>query len=222
MRQRIPWRRLALEAVVVLGSVYLAIVLEGASEARGRQADAVNALRTLRAELELDRSDLSEILEAQRDRDDRHRRIDGWLAAPAAIPGDSLNVDLHVLFSVNRTMFPRNSAWTTMVAAGQLSDLDDAELVSRLASFYENLNARLEYNGALYDQWVTTVAQSSVPRAWDRIDGRLTASSTDDLHRFRSELLSLHDLGFAFIGLLEDWGAELDAVMAEVDGYLAR
>ena len=222
MSTKIPWRRLTLEAVVVVGSVYVAIVLEGASADRARQADAVNALRTLRAELELDRSDLSEILEAQRDRDVRHRRIDRWLSTPAEIPGDSLTADLHMLFSVNRTMYPRSSAWATMVASGQLSDLGDPELVARLANFYENLNARLEYNGALYDQWVTNVAQSAAPRAWDRIDGRLRVSTRDEVHRFRSELLALHDLGYNFIGLLEDWEDELDALIGDVDGHLAR
>lgn len=216
------WRKLLLESAVVVGSVYLAIVLEGASEARARHADSLHALTSLRAELALDRSDLAVILAAQRDRDVRHRRIQRWLGDIAAVPADSLTADFHALFSVNRTMFPRASSWTTMVASGQLSDLRDPVLVSRLANFYETLNTRLAYNGALYDEWVTDVARSAVPDAWDPVEGRLLARDADEVRRLRSRLIQLHNLAGGFIGLLEEWGVELDGVIHEVDGYIER
>lgn len=220
--KNIPWGRLTLEALVVVGSVYLAIALEGASDDRARETEALAALSTLHGELVRDRADLAVIIEAQEDRLVRHERIERWLSSVGPLPGDSVSQDLYVLFSVNRTMFPRNSAWTTMVASGQLTDLDGEAPVARLADFYENRSERLVYNGALYDNWVQAVARDAVPASWDRIAGRLATSSQADVNRFRAELLGLSDLGGNFVALLTEWGAELDEVIAEVDRYLTR
>lgn len=216
------WRKLLLESLVVVASVYVAIVLEGASEARARRADALHALTSLRAELALDRSDLDVILAAQKDRDVRHRRLERWLGEVSAMPADSVTADFRSLFSVNWTMFPRSSSWMTMVASGQLSDLNDPVLVSRLANLYENLNVRLEYNGALYDEWVADVARSAVHDAWDPTEGRLLIGDGDEVRRLRSRLIGLHDLATGFIVLLEEWGQQLDAVAGEVDEYIER
>lgn len=218
--RKIPWGRLVLEGLVVVGSVYLAIALEGASDDRARKADALEALSTLHGELVRDRADLEVIITAQEDRMQRHQRLERWLSSRDGIPADSVSEDLYVLFSVNRTMFPRNSAWTTMVASGQLTDLDDDAPVARLADFYENRSERLVYNGALYDGWVQEVARGAVPAAWDRVEGRLATSDAASLNRFRGQLLGLNDLGSNFVGLLREWGAELDEVIAEVDVYL--
>lgn len=79
-----------------------------------------------------------------------------------------------------------------------------------------------EYNGTLHDTWVTDVARTAVPAAWDRIDGRLVTTGPSATHRLRTQLLGLHDLSLGFIRLLEEWSVEVDAIIAEVDGYLAR
>ena len=215
-------RKLLLEAVVLVVSVYVAIVLEGLSAERTQHREAIQALGVLRAELALDRQNLDVILEAQRDRHLRHRRVDRWLGDIRTAPADSLSADFTALFSVNRTMFPRSASWTTMVASGQLGDLDDLELVSRLADFYENRNARLEYNGALYDEWVTDVARSGIPAIWDQSSGRLLNEDPTEIARVRGRLVGLHDLTVGFIGLLEEWGAALDTLTSDVDAYLAR
>lgn len=219
---RIAWRKLLLEAVVLVASVYVAIVLEGISNERTQHREAVHALGALRAELVLDRQDLDVILQAQRDRDLRHRRIDRWLGDLTTVPTDSLSTDFRALFSVNRTMFPRSASWTTMVASAQLGDLDDPALVSGLADFYENRNVRLEYNGALYDGWVTDLARNGIPRVWDQSTGQLLTRDPIEIARARGRLASLHDLALGFIGLLEEWGVALDGLLEDVDAYLAR
>lgn len=216
--RKLPWLRLIRDAAVVVASVYLAIVLEGISDDRGLRADAEQALTRLHAELQLDRADLDVIMDAQADRQIRHRRIDRWLSAPSAIPPDSMTADLTALFSVNRTMFPRNSSWTTMVAAGQLTHLEDPDLVERLANLYENLNERLEYNGEVYDGWVADVAREA-PGVWDRVEGRMLTVEEQSIAEFRGELLGLFDLALGFYGLLEEWGVELDAVLAAVQEH---
>lgn len=216
------WVRLLVEALVLVVSVYVAIVLEGVSDGRVRHREAVQALQLLRAELIRDRQDLDEILAAQRDRDVRHRRIDRWLTDPGSLPSDSLAVDFRRLFSVNRTMFPRSASWTTMVASGQLGDLDDPRLVSELADFYENRNARLEYNGRFYDQWVVEVARAGVPSVWDQASARLLTTDPVEIARLRGRMVGLHDLALGFFGLLEDWQESLDALIGHVDEYLRR
>jgi hypothetical protein len=218
----IAWRKLLLQAFVLVVSVYVAIVLEGISAQRTRHREAVGALRMLRAELAMDRQNLDVILDAQRDRDLRHRRIDLWLSNVGTIPTDSLSRDFRALFSVNRTMFPRSASWTTMISSGQLSDLGDPELVSHLADFYENRNARLEYNGVVYDDWVTDVARSGIPAVWDQGAGRLLTRDLTEIGRLRGRLVGLHDIALGFIGLLEEWGAALDELIADVDVYLLR
>ena len=219
---RLDWRKLLLNAFVLVVSVYVAIVLEGISDTRARHREAVAALTMLRAELALDRQNLNVVLDAQRDRDVRHRRIDRWLKEAQSSPADSLAADFHALFSVNRTMFPRSASWTTMVSSGQLSDLRNPKLVSRLADFYENLNARLQYNGEIYDQWVMDVARSALPMVWDQGSGRLLTQDLTEIARLRGRLTGLHDLSLGFIGLLEEWGVALDVLTADVDASLSE
>ncbi|MEQ9401215.1 MAG: DUF6090 family protein [Longimicrobiales bacterium] len=221
-RSRIAWGKLALEALVLVVSVYLAIVLEGFSDERARHREAVEALRTLRAELVLDGRDLEVVMAAQRDRHLRNRRIDRWLQDPDTAPTDSLAADFRALFSENRTMFPRSASWTTMVASGQLNDLNDPGLVSELADFYENRNARLEYNGRLYDEWVTEVARGGLPVVWDQASGRFLTRDRTEIDRLRGRLTGTADLGHGFYGLLEEWSVALESLTAGVDAYLAR
>lgn len=220
IKKSIPWGRLVLEATVVVGSVYLALALEGASAERGRRVEAVEALQVLRAELEQDRSDLREIIASQQDRQVRHQRIDRWLSRPESLPRDSVAEDFLFLFSVNRTLYPRSAAWSTMVSSGQFNDLDDAILVSELANFFENRVVRIVDNGSTYDQWVLGVARSTLPAAWDRIERRLTVRTSAEINRFRSELLGVFDFGTTYLGLLEAWGEDLDRVAAMIDDYL--
>jgi hypothetical protein len=109
-----------------------------------------------------------------------------------------------------------------MISSGQLSDLGDPELVSRLADFYENRNARLEYNGVVYDDWVTDVARSGIPAVRDQGADRLLTRDLTEIGRLRGRLVGLHDIALGFIGLLEEWGAALDELIADVDVYLLR
>lgn len=106
-----------------------------------------------------------------------------------------------------------------MPADSVTADLTGAVLGANL---HENLNVRLEYNGTLYDEWVADVARSAVHDTWDPVEGRLLMRDGDNVRRLRSRLIGLHDLAGGFSVLLEEWGLELDAVIAEVSGYIER
>ena len=72
----------------------------------------------------------------------------------------------------------------------------------------------------LFDEWSADVARSAVPDAHDAVEGRLLLRDPDDVRRFRNRLIRRNDLRGGFIVLLEDWGLELDVVIAEVDRYI--
>ena len=143
--KNIPWTRFLAEAALIVGSVYLAIVLEGASSDRSRKVEAIATLTYLRAELELDQEDGEEILNLQHDQALSHQQLQAWLADVQSIPRESFSDALLHTLTDNRTMFPRKASWTTMVAEGQLAVLGDPALIKSLANLYEHSNVRLEY-----------------------------------------------------------------------------
>jgi hypothetical protein len=217
----ISWGKLAIEVVVLAASVYLAIFFEGASDDRARRAAALEALRSLRTELQRDLDDVAVILEAQADRDVRHQRLERWLSSVPVAHPDSFATDLRALTVQNRTLFPRRATWTTMLSSAQLADLGDPGLVDQLANLYENVNQRVEYNGVIYDESLTDVARNSFAHAWDPVERRLLLPPGTEVAEFRSQLAFLHEQNLAFIGLLEAWRGEVRALMDAVDTFLA-
>jgi hypothetical protein len=71
-----------------------------------------------------DRNDVDEIRAEQLVRDQQYLAVEQWLERPESIPLDSMKEAIDAIFLVNRTLYPRRSARTTMVAAGQLRELD--------------------------------------------------------------------------------------------------
>ena len=74
----LPWMRFLAEAVLIVSSVYLAIVLEGVSTEHDRKTEAIAALTNLRVELELDQADGLEILALQEDQARSHQQIQNF------------------------------------------------------------------------------------------------------------------------------------------------
>lgn len=219
---KLPLQRLLGEAFVIVVSVYLAIFLQERADDRERTEEALDALVQLRAELRSDRSDLSEVLAEQREIDVRYARVDRWLSEPRTAPAESLTAALDSLGYSNRTMFPRKSAWTTMVASGQLRYLRDPGLVVRLANLYENVNPRLEYNGRFYDEANEDVMGGTAPLTWDAERGTFLVDDPRGVAGFRNRLRYLHlAMNVWYLRYLEDYGEQLEARLAEVDGYLA-
>jgi hypothetical protein len=214
------WRRMLAEGVLILGSVYLAIYLEGVSQERGRVENARAALAQLRVELEEDRRDLDEILAEQRVLASTYVDVGRWLSNPDAMPFDSVQRALDFLGFSNRTMFPRKGAWTTMLAEGHLSALDDPDLVARLGTFYGRINERIEYNGRDYDFSLNQIMRESVPAAWDH-DRERPTGDPEPLRVLRSQLRFLQLAWNTFyIDLLGQYERELDALIEAVSAYL--
>ena len=221
-RAGLPWGRIAAEALLIFGSVYLAIFLEGRADDRREEREAHQALGQLLSELRGDQRDLVEVRAAQDSLTSHYDAINRWLGDPARIPGDSITASLDYLSNNNRTMFPRHAAWTTMVAAGQLSELDDPELVTRLGNLYENVMPRVEYNGGYYDSQVNDTFVFHVTEAWDSSRRQFGPGGEAAIVRLRDSMYRLwHAWNLFYLDLLVDYQTLVDEAAAAVEAYPA-
>lgn len=117
---KLPWARILGEGALIIISVYLAIFLEGISQDHKAKTSAHLALVQMLGEMTEDTSDLEAIREEQLTRSRQYEDLDQWLASPETMPLDSVAETLDLVFFSNRTLYPRRSAWTTMLAAGPL------------------------------------------------------------------------------------------------------
>jgi hypothetical protein len=218
----LPWKRFLAEAVLIVSSVYLAIVLEGASTEKERKTEAIAALTNLRAELDSDQADGLEILSLQNGQSRSHQQIQAWLSDPGNVPADSLSAALKHALRDNRTVFPRNSSWTTMVAEGQLAVLGDPNLVSSLANLYEHSNVRLEYNGDRYDDTTQDLLRIWLPQAWDLIENRFLVADEAAIRTFSNQMLQAQRSNQSYMDLVTKWLEEVESVQTQVDTYLHR
>jgi len=211
------------EGGLIIVSVYLAIVLEGVSQDRESRSSAHLALVQMLAEMREDSADLHDIREDQLARSRQYLELDQWLANPELMPLETVGETLDLVFFTNRTLYPRRAAWTTMLAAGQLAELDSPGLVSRLGDFYESLNARVVDNGNDYDENVNDIGRNSAPNFWDGSGRRLLTTDVHQLTIFRSQLRYLHiSWNTWYIDLLDKYQQALDSLILEIESYLEK
>jgi hypothetical protein len=211
------------EGTLIIVSVYLAIVLEGASQDREARSSAHVALVQMLAELREDSADLADIREEQLLRSKQYVILDQWLASPESIPLDSVAETLDLVFFSNRTLYPRRSAWTTMLSGGQLAELESPGLVLRLGDFYESFYARVVDNGDDYDESLNDLARNSVPKYWDGASRRLITTDEYRISVFRNQLRYLHVSWNAwYLDLLDNYDQALDSLILEIESYLEK
>jgi hypothetical protein len=209
------------EGALIIVSVYLAIVLEGMSQDRESKMSAHLALVQMLAEMREDAADLDVIRADQLARTRQYAELDQWFANPETMPLDSVAETLDLVFYSNRTLYPRRAAWTTMLAAGQLAELDSPGLVSRLGDFYESLNARVVDNGDDYDESLNDIARNSSPNIWDGVDRRLMTTEVPKLTEFRNQLRYVHvSWNIWYLDLLNNYKQALDSLILEIETYL--
>jgi hypothetical protein len=172
-------------------------------------------------EMREDRSDVGEIRAEQFERDEQYRALIQWLASPESMPPELVGGALDEIFFFNRTLYPRHSAWTTMIAAGQLAELNDPVLVTRLGNFYENLLVRVIDNGEEYDDNLNDIARNSATAIWDGVNSRLLTTDARQLTAFRNQLRFMHIWGnLWYLDRLNEYGQTLDSLIFEIESYL--
>ena len=217
---KLPRAKLLGEGAVIIISVYFAIVLEGMSHDRAAEQAAHTALAQMLDEMREDRSDVGEIRAEQLERDGQYRALIQWLASPESMPLDSVGDAMDAVFFSNRTLYPRRSAWTTMVAAGQLAELDDPALVTRLGNIYESYIVRVIDNGEEYDNNLNDIARNSATTIWDGVNSRLLTTDAHQLAVFRNQLRFMHMAwNLWYLDLLEEYGQTMDPLILEIESY---
>lgn len=218
---KLPWVKLLGEGALIIVSVYFAIVLEGMSQDREAELSAHTALAQMVGEMRKDSADLDEIREEQLATDRQYKALDQWLESPESAPLDLVAEATDAIFYSNRTLYPRSSAWTTMVAAGQLGELDAPGLVARLGDFYESLIPRVIDNGNDYDESLNDIARNSATKIWDGVSGQLLTTDVRQLAVFRNQLRYMHlSWNVWYLDLLDDYERRLDALVLEIEAYL--
>jgi hypothetical protein len=218
---KLPWTKLLAEGALIIVSVYFAIVLEGMSQDREEKLAAHTALAQMLDEMREDQSDVGEIRAEQIERDRQYETLIKWLANPESLSPDMVGDAIDAIFFSNRTLYPRRSAWTTMIAAGQLSEIDDPALVTRLGNFYESFIVRVIDNGYDYDDNLNAIARTSASEIWDGVNRRLLTTDARQITVFRNQLRFMH-LAWTlwYLDLLDEYGRTMDSLVLEIESYL--
>lgn len=212
--------RLVGEGVLIVVSVYTAIVLEGMSSDRERRASARESLRQVRAELLSDQQQARDYAGQKGERALLFSQLAKWLNSNGPIPTDSFGVALEGVLTGNVTAFPRRASWTTMVSQGQLEFVGDAELVGRLADLYARWADRVVYNGDAYDEALWTVTRTTVPSIWDRRASRFLRSDREARRELDGQLVHLEIWNESYGMLLERWAKEIERTLVSLDRHL--
>jgi hypothetical protein len=122
---KISWLRILGESILIVVSVYVAIVLQDLSDRKTKRNEAKEVLGQMLLEMKSDQVILEEVLDEQHMLSRQYRSIDRWLSySISGMPYDSLGQALDIIKLTNRTHYPQDAAWRTMVASGELSYLN--------------------------------------------------------------------------------------------------
>ena len=221
---RAGWRKIAgklvVEFAVILVSVYLAVALERASQDRTEYEQAVEALTQLLGELREDRTDFHRIIGLQDELERAYLDLVRWLDTPESMPSDSVGAALTAVWE-NPTLFPRQASWRMMIASGQLSDLQQPQLMLQLGHLYETAYSRLDYHSRFYDQGLSDLFQTLISPRWDPVAKTLRADDVDEIRRLRNDLGWAHGAFSAYyVETLREYLVELDEVIESVEDFL--
>jgi hypothetical protein len=219
------WRKITgkmvVEFAVILVSVYLAVTLERASQDRTEYEQAVEALTQLLGELREDRIDFDRIIGLQDGLDRSYLDLVRWLDTPETMPSDSVGVALTAVWE-NPTLFPRQASWRMMIASGQLSDLEQPELMLQLGHLYETAYSRLDYHSRFYDQGLSDLFKTVISPRWDPVANTLRTDEFNEIRRLRNDLGWVRGAFSAYyVETLREYLIELNAVIASVEDFLA-
>jgi len=188
----LPWLRWVAEFILIVGSVYLAVFLESASQERADRTAAHVALSQLLGELREDLADFERIIATQERLNQDYENMGRWLADPGISPVDSVGAAMLRIGSDNPTLFARRASWNTMISGGQLADVDAPTLVLQLGQLYETIYTRIDYNSRLYDEdLIATLRPLSAIRWGDLEDQPLTTNRTE-IERLADSLKRIH------------------------------
>lgn len=207
------------EALLIVASVFVAILLESMWQDRAEVIDARESLAQVRLSLIEDRQFFDRVEEEQQQAGEKTRKLIQWFESPETLPTDAVH-EVMLDYNMPISIWPRRAAWSTMVNSGQLRLLDAPELVTRIGDYYEHHLRRMEYNGKQYDAEFTVVYSSEMTEIWDFDKRVLLTSDPARLVQFRNRLKSVDDWTTYYLAAVESNRARVETLIEEIDAYL--
>ena len=214
-----PVVRFVGEALLIVASVFVAILLESMWQDRAEAIDARESLAQVRLSLLEDKRFFDRVEAEQNRAAEQSRKLLEWFSSPETIPNEEAHEVLES-FTMPISIWPRRAAWNTMVNSGQLRLLDAPDLVTRIGDYYEHHLRRMEYNGRQYDAAFTAVAEGGLRDIWDFQKRALLTSDPVRLTQFRNRLLNVNDWILYYLAAAERNRALVESLIEDIDAYL--
>jgi uncharacterized protein DUF6090 len=221
-KMKISWLRILGEGFLIVVSVYVAIVLQDLSDRRTKRNEAKEVLGQMLLEMKSDQTILEEVLEEQHMLSRQYSNVDRWLSYSLSdMPYDSIGQALAIIKFTNRTHYPQDAAWRTMVASGELSYLKAPVLVTKLGELFETRNERVDYNGEEYDRLLNNMIHQNMNEIWDPFTKRFFEESEKSIMKFKTQMDFLHiTWNEYYIDLMTAYQNELNHRIIDIEEYL--
>jgi hypothetical protein len=217
-RLRSYFFRIGSEAVLIIASVFVAILLESMWQDRAERQDAREALAQVRTSLAEDRVFFDRVEQEQRDAAERIELLIRWFSNPVSPPGEDVLEALDYQMPIS--IWPRRAAWNTMVSAGQLQLLGAPDLTTRIGDYYEHHLRRIEYNGRQYDDAFIDIFEGDLPGIWNFEQREPLTADPARLAEFQNRLLQLYKWIEYYLASVETNRRLLETLIEDIDNYL--
>lgn len=207
------------EAILIVVSVFVAILLESMWQDHAEAMDARESLAQVRSSLAEDRVFLDRVEKEQKAADAYVQRLIQWTSDPDSIPAAEVN-DIFLNYSMPISIWPRRAAWDSMVSAGQLRLLGAPDLTTKIGDYYEHHLRRVGYNGQQYDQLFVSIFEDDLPRLWNFEEARLLDTDPDARTHFRNRLMQLRKWTEYYLNYVETNRELIDELTTDIDRFL--
>ncbi len=209
------------EAVLIVVSVFVAILLESTWQDRADAMDARESLAQVRRSLAEDKAFLDRVEIEQRATAEELEGLIDWAANPRSLPAEQVH-EAFLNYQMPISIWPRRAAWNSMVSAGQLRLLNAPDLTTRIGDYYEHHLRRIEYNGQQYDSLFVSIFENDLPRLWHFEEARLLTRDPIQLVQFRNRLVQLNSWTSYYLDAVETNRRLLIELIADIDEYLGQ
>jgi len=192
MNQEIPWKRFAVETIVIVGSILLAFAIDAAWEARQESLAAQDYIQALQVEAKANLENLDRITSGTENILESNRLIRKYLISPASVDNESLNRAFGTFTAINFLRVDTKT-YDQLVASGDLRLLNQ-DLKDSLSNWMGRLDATKEYQEQIAIDFRTAImTQEGIPSDWLSTNlYNLRLSTLDGFEpRFSFEIASL-------------------------------
>ena len=134
MKQEIPWNRLAVEAIVIVGSILLAFAIDAGWQTRNERIDELNALQSLLSEFEANQQVIDSSIEAHGRHIASAERIRGMSFGTTSIP-ENYREEIRTAFFSYRSTNYEGGTLSSILSSGEISLIQNPELRRRISAW---------------------------------------------------------------------------------------